>query len=399
MVRAVPELLPPPPLDLDALRAGRLTRLQETMVECRLDVCVLTNPVSLRYAADYRGFPLFQSHIPSTYLIVPAAGPLVLYGGYSGPLDTIDDARPAHSVTAFDAGMDLSAVAAGFAGDVAAYLSEVGLPATATIGLERTSPSGHVALTDANLRVVDADPAVELARSRKSPLELDALRYSIDVAEHGMAAMEGALVPGISENQLWSILHQVNIAHDGDWIDGRMLCSGPRTNPWYQEASDRAIGVGDLVPFDTDMIGPFGYCADISRTFLCGGVPPTAEQSDLYELARAEIEHNTALLHVGASFRELSQAVLRQPDDVVAQRYVCAFHGVGMCDEYPKIPYPDDWVRCGYDGELEDGVVLAVESYVGRLGGTQGVKLEQMVQVTAGGVKALSSYPLWTEDH
>ena len=393
------EFLQPPPLDLDALRASRLTRLQETMAECGLDVCVLTNPVSLRYAADYRGFPLFQSHIPSTYLIVPVVGPLVLYGGYSGPTGTIDDARSAHSVTTFDAGMDLSAVAAGFAGDVAAYLSEVGLPATATIGLERTSPSGHVALTDANLRVVDADPAVELARSRKSPLELDALRYSIDVAEHGMAAMEGALVPGISENQLWSILHQVNIAHDGDWIDGRMLCSGPRTNPWYQEASDRAIGVGDLVPFDTDMIGPFGYCADISRTFLCGGVPPTAEQSDLYELARAEIEHNTALLHVGASFRELSQAVLRQPDDVVAQRYVCAFHGVGMCDEYPKIPYPDDWVRCGYDGELEDGVVLAVESYVGRLGGTQGVKLEQMVQVTAGGVKALSSYPLWTEDH
>ena len=395
MVRAVPEFLPPPPLDLDALRAGRLVQLRKTMVDHRLDVCVLTNPVSLRYAVDYRGFPLYQSHIPSTYLMVPVEGPLVLYGGYSDSLETIDDVRPAHSVTAFDAGLDLSAVASGFAVDVATYLSEVGLPPTAVVGLERTSPSGHAALADAGLRVVDAETAGELARSRKSPLELNALQYSIAVAEHGMAAMEAALLPGINENQLWSILHQVNIAHDGDWMDGRMLCSGPRSNPWYQEASDRTIEVGDLVPFDTDMIGPFGYCADISRTFLCGGVPPTAEQSDLYELARAEIEHNTALLYVGASFRELSQAVLRQPDDVVAQRYVCAFHGVGMSDEYPKIPYPDDWDRCGYDGEIEDGVVLSVESYVGRLGGTQGVKLEQMVQVTAGGVEALSSYPFW----
>ena len=395
MVRAVPEFLPPPPLDLDALRAGRLAQLRKTMVDHGLDVCVLTNPVSLRYAVDYRGFPLYQSHIPSTYLMVPVEGPLVLYGGYSDSLETIDDVRPAHSVTAFDAGLDLSTVASGFAVDVATYLSEVGLPPTAVVGLERTSPSGHAALHDAGLRVVDAETAVELARSRKSPLELNALRYSIAVAEHGMAAMEAALLPGINENQLWSILHQVNIAHDGDWMDGRMLCSGPRSNPWYQEASDRTIEVGDLVPFDTDMIGPFGYCADISRTFLCGGVPPTAEQSDLYELARAEIEHNTALLYVGASFRELSQAVLRQPDDVVAQRYVCAFHGVGMSDEYPKIPYPDDWDRCGYDGEIEDGVVLSVESYVGRLGGTQGVKLEQMVQVTAGGVEALSSYPFW----
>ena len=44
------------------------------MVDRGLDVCVLTNPVSLRYAADYRGFPLFQSHIPSTYLMVPVEG-------------------------------------------------------------------------------------------------------------------------------------------------------------------------------------------------------------------------------------------------------------------------------------------------------------------------------------
>ena len=87
--------------------------------------------------------------------------------------------------------------------------------------------------------------------------------------------------------------------------------------------------------------------------------------------------------------------VLRQPDDIVAQRYVCAFHGVGLSDEYPKIPYPDDWDRIGYDGEIEAGLVLSVESYVGPLGGTQGVTLEQMVQVTPDGVEALSSYPFW----
>ena len=52
--------------------------------------------------------------------------------------------------------------------------------------------------------------------------------------------------------------------------------------------------------------------------------------------------------------------VLRQPDDIVAQRYVCAFHGVGLSDEYPKIPYPDDWDRIGYDGEIEAGLVLSV---------------------------------------
>ena len=48
-------------------------------------------------------------------LLPPHDGPLVLYGGYCGPLDTVDENRPAHSVTSFDAGLGLSAVAAGFA--------------------------------------------------------------------------------------------------------------------------------------------------------------------------------------------------------------------------------------------------------------------------------------------
>lgn len=50
----------------------------------------------------------------------------------------------------------------------------------------------------------------------------------------------------------------------------------------------------------------------------------------------------------------------------------CAFHGVGMSDEYPKIPYPQDWSATGYDDEIEDGLVVSIESYVGRAGGREG---------------------------
>ena len=68
------------------------------------------------------------------------------------------------------------------------------------------------------------------------------------------------------------------------------------------------------MPFDSDMIGPFGYCADISRTFLCGDQAPTGEQLDLYKRSLDEIWHNTELLRVGASFEELSHSVMRQPE-------------------------------------------------------------------------------------
>ena len=388
------ELLPSPEIDENLLAAERLANLRGTMLVDGLDALVLTNPVSIRYATGYRAYTAFQSRIPSAYAIVPIVGPIIMHGAYVDDVPLVEVSRRSHAITSFDAGLDLSIAADRFAADIELALEELGYDSRASIGIERTTPTGHRAFADIGLNVFDAEPTVELARSRKGDLELIALDYAIAVAEYGITLMHNALEPGISENQLFALLHQANIAHDGDWIDGRMLCSGPRTNPWYQEASHRRIEAGDLVAFDTDMIGPYGYCADISRTWVCGA-DPSPEQRELYERARDEIEHNTALLHVGASFAELSQSVFRHPDEFIANRYACAFHGVGMTDEYPKIPYPQDWEWTGYDGQLEDGVVLSVESYVGSERGSQGVKLEQMVRVTSGGIEALSSYPLW----
>lgn len=388
------ELLPSPEIDENLLASERLENLRGTMLVDGLDLLVLTNPVSIRYATGYRAYTSFQSRIPSAYAIVPIVGPIIMHGAYVDDVPLIEVSRRSHAITGFDAGLDLSVAADRFAADIELALEELGYDSRASVGIERTTPTGHRAFADIGLNVFDAEPTVELARSRKSELELVALDYSIAVAEYGMTLMQSALEPGITENQLFAILHQANVAHAGDWIDGRMLCSGPRTNPWYQEAGHRRVERGELVAFDTDMIGPYGYCADISRTWVCGA-EPTPEQRDLYRRALDEIEHNTALLHVGASFAELSQAVFRHPDEFIANRYACAFHGVGMTDEYPKIPYPQDWEWTGYDGQLEDGVVLAVESYVGSDRGSQGVKLEQMVRVTSGGIEALSSYPLW----
>jgi len=361
-----------------------------------IDLAVLTNPVSIRYATDYRGYATFQSRIPSAYLLVPVVGPIVLHGAYTRDLDTIDRCEVAHSITSFDAGLNLVTAARRFTTDIVRFLAEVELGPNAVIGVERSTPTGLDAMNAAGLAVVDVEPTVELARSRKVEGELDAMRHAIAVAEYAMSSMYEALVPGATENDLFSILHQTNIAYDGDWIDGRMLCSGPRTNPWYQEAGSRRIQRGDLVAFDTDMVGPLGYCADISRTWLCTSEndQPTADQRDLHGRALEEIVHNTSLLRPGASFAELSEQAFRQPEEFIANRYACVFHGVGMTDEYPKIPYRQDWEWTGYDGEIEAGLVLSVESYVGADGGAQGVKLEQMVQVTNDGPLPLSTFPL-----
>lgn len=381
-------VLQPPGVDIGVLREYRLRRITRLMTEADVALLVLVNPASLRYAADWREYAVFQSRIPTYHLFVHPDGRLVMHGAYAETHPTIDEFRPADYLSVFDAGLDLAAAASGFAAAVHRAAGR-----GARVAVERVSPSATHALVGLGLDVIDAEPLMERARSIKSPEELSGMRHSIAVAEAAMGAMRAALTPGMTENQLFAILHQTNIANDGDWIDGRMLCSGPRTNPWYQEASDRKMRSGELVAFDTDMIGPFGYCADISRTWVVGGVPPSPLQRDRYRRALEEVEHNAALIGPGVSFRELADKAYRQDDEFVAHRYACLAHGVGMTDEYPKVYYRQDWDRHGYDGVIVPNMVMSIESFVGSDQGGPGVKLEDMYLITETGAERLSNYP------
>jgi Xaa-Pro aminopeptidase len=74
-------------------------------------------------------------------------------------------------------------------------------------------------------------------------------------------------------------------------------------------------------------------------------------------------------------------------------RYGVLAHGVGLCDEYPSVRYPEDVVEHGYSGQFEPGMTLCVEAYVGAVDGREGVKLEEQVLVTETGCETLSAYP------
>ncbi len=70
--------LPAPEINIGAMRRYRLARLREQMQQADVPLCVLTNPVSMRYATEFRNYQLFQSRIPIAYLFVPVEGPVLL---------------------------------------------------------------------------------------------------------------------------------------------------------------------------------------------------------------------------------------------------------------------------------------------------------------------------------
>ena len=246
---------PVPEIDFERLYDYRVERLKEQMRLADVDLLILINPSSLRYAADYASYQLFQAHIPTTYLFLALDGPAVMHGLSDPAPDRRIENRPARPLTFFDAGTEQGEASRLLANDARQFLAEIGSDKR-RIAIEFVNPSQTQALMQQGLEVLDGIPIAEMARVIKSQDEVACIRWALAVAEHGINKMKKVLRPGVSELQLWGLLNYTNLANHGGWHDGRMLASGPRTNPWLQEATQRKIQSGDLVAFDTDMVGP-----------------------------------------------------------------------------------------------------------------------------------------------
>ncbi len=391
------EPVPVRAVDLARLRGGRLAKVRVELVRREFAGMVLFDPINIRYATDASNMQVWCLHNPARYAFVATEGPVVLFE-FKGcerlfaDFPTIDEVRPATSWFAFTAGSRIDEKASVWADEIADLVAVHGSN-NRRLAYDRLDPAGAQALSARGVDLHEGQLLLEQVRARKTPEEIDAMRAAIAVCEAGIAAMHEAMEPGISENALWAHLHRVNIEQGGEWIETRLLTSGPRTNPWYQECGPRTIEAGDLVSFDTDLIGPYGYCADISRSWLCGEASPSDEQRGLYGLAYEQIQKGIAALRPGLTFSDYTAAVGDVPATYAEQRYSFRAHGVGLADEWPGIVHAQDFDAWGYEGRLEEAMTLCVESYIGKPGGREGVKLEEQVLITADGPEVLSTYP------
>ena len=159
------------------------------------------------------------------------------------------------------------------------------------------------------------------------------------------------------------------------------------------EAGPRILEDGDILAFDTDMIGLYGYICDMSRSWLVGDGPATAKQIELYCAAYDHVMTNTQLLGPGVSFKDLTFMGDNHAPQYKAHQYCVKMHGVGLCDEFPSIYYPDQFIEGAADYTLAPGMVLSVETFVGEVGGKEGIKLENEVLITHDGHEVITDYP------
>ena len=381
-------------INFEKLRSYRLSRVRKELEKNNLEACILFDPVNVRYALDTVNMSVYNMHNLTRYCFVPVSGPTILYEYFncenlSSHLNLIDEIRPAITWDYFSNGNQAS-------NELKKWINEIkdlskSYFKSKKIAVDVLNGPAVSALNKEGIEVVDAKLILEQARVIKSPDELICMKAAIEVAEIGVSKMRSELKPGMTEDELWSILHKTNIENGGEWIDCRILSSGQRTNPWMQESSNKVIQQGEIVAFDTDMVGPYGYCADISRAFVVGH-KFNDNQKKLYHMALDQINHNSRLIKDGVSFQEFTEKSWVLPEDYYPNRYSVMVHGIGMCDEWPAIRYPTDGGERG--GTFVKNMTITVESYIGKVGGKEGVKLEQQYLIGENGLELMSHHPL-----
>lgn len=379
-------------VSLTRLRGERLDRLQHTMRERGMAVCVFFHPANIRYATGASMMDVFCAGISTRYCVVPAMGDPILFEWEMGvPYSSkiVRDVRVAgwwqftgtRRVEASDR----------MAAEVRDVLSELGV-AGEDVGVDRLDVAGLLALQRAGLRVVDASPVTDPAREVKTPEEVNVMRANGAIGAAMMAEFEAAITEGVAEYELFAQLSDSLLRRQGEVVFSRLVASGQNTNPWGSEAHGKLVQNGDLVAVDTDAVGYEGYLIDFSRTFVCGEAPPSSEAVEAYRVAHESLLSMRAALRPGLSFREYAASVPAIPEKYRPLRYDLMVHGAGLEDEGPIIYYHGQGDN-PEDEYIQENMALCLECYIGAVGGSCGVKLEDQLLVTAGGSELLCPYP------
>ena len=383
--------------DLQAMRKYRHTRLTEHIVARDWGGILLFDPLNIRYITDSTNMQLWNTHNPFRAVLLCADGHLVIWDykkavflSKFNPL--INEQRSGADFFYFARGDMIDPAAEKFAAEVRDLINEHG-GGNMRLGVDKAMWEGYQALQNVGFTIEHGEECTEKSRAVKGPDEILAMRCANHACETAVKEMQDSVRVGLSENEIWAALHRANIARGGEWIETRLLATGPRTNPWFQECGPRRLNNNEILAFDTDLIGCYGICIDISRTWWIGDDAPRDDMIYAMRHAHEHIMTNMDMLRPGVSLRDLTFKGHQLDAQYQSGKYGCRFHGVGLCDEWPMVSYEDKFVEGAFDYELQAGMVLCVEALVSPEGGDFSIKLEDQVLVTEDGYENLTKYP------
>ncbi len=241
--------------------------------------------------------------------------------------------------------------------------------------LSQVVPSG--------VRVKDAPPIVERSRMVKDPRESalikDAVALGAGIFDRGLEVLR----PGVKEVEVAAEMELAARRGGAEEMSfPTIIAAGTRSALPHGRASIQPIPSGAFVVCDFGVILS-GYCSDQTRTVWVGSVPQDARRS--YEAVREAQQAAIEAVRPGIAVGEVDAAARKVLKKAGLGRHFThsTGHGVGLeIHESPR-------VAAGQSEVLMPGMVITIEPGV-YFPGKWGVRIEDMVAVTAGGCEVLT---------
>ena len=233
------------------------------------------------------------------------------------------------------------------------------------------------------LRVIDGSFAIDRIRAKKSPDELELLREASRINDKIMAEVRQQLREGVSEIEIADFITQrFNEVADGvSFLP--IVAFGDHTADPHAECSNRKLEVGMPVIIDMGCVKD-GYCSDMTRSFSF----QKAWNSEIYELVTKANLAGIASVKPGVRLSDIDTAARRV---IEAAGYGTYFihrlgHGIGT-----EIHEPFD-VSQASEVIAFEGMCFSIEPGI-YIEGQGGVRIEDLIIVTASGCEVLNVYP------
>jgi len=244
-------------------------------------------------------------------------------------------------------------------------------------------------MVNPNAEIIADRDTVERLRMIKTVEEIRKLKIATMLTESVMETLFDEIKPGMTEREIGWLSERYMRERGAERISFTpLIASGPNVAMPHHHMGNRRLGANDFVLIDIGAVVDH-YCGDMTRMFFTG--QPTPKMKEIYEIA---FEANMAAMEwvkPGMSWGEIDAAARHYIEDHgYGENFTHSTgHGTGLqVHELPWISprYPDDY--------LEEDMVFTIEPGI-YLPGWGGMRLENLVRVTADGYENLNDAKLY----
>jgi Xaa-Pro aminopeptidase len=256
------------------------------------------------------------------------------------------------------------------------------------IGFEEThlSFAGYRMLGEGGVDLVPTAGLVESLRAVKDDDEIDAMRRAAALSDEILEALSKERFTGRTERELvWWLERSFRNAGAEGVSFPTVVAAGETAAAPHAIPGDRAVEPGNFVTVDLGCILD-GYCSDCTRTFSAGN--PPARLVEAYAICLEAQLAGLAAVRPGVAGRD-ADAASREPIEAAGLGWAYGHgmgHGVGLeVHEAPVLrPESKDVLQPGNMVTVEPGIYFPGEG---------GMRIEDLVLVTADGCERLTEFP------